>query len=109
MIGIIAGVLTSLGALITALGTRRKLNAEAESSLSDSAMEMVRELRIEVAAVKAENVQMRADQVADRKRITKMEQENKLLRAGITLLCGQLTNLGQTPLYQPAPAEKDTA
>jgi hypothetical protein len=48
MIGIVTGLVTGIGALITALGTRRKLDAEAESTLSDSAMEMVREGEIEM-------------------------------------------------------------
>ena len=100
LIALVAGVT----ALVTSLLTRRKANAEADTSIANTAMDFVKTLKVEMQELREENVRLRGDLELVQGRVAQMEKENVELRAGIALLCSQVTVLGQVPIYKPVPA-----
>lgn len=110
---IMAGVALSTAwtARITARATQERLKVDAEASVSDSALDLVKalkteqtDLRKDIDYMKRDNAQLRTDIVGLNDRIEKLKLENDSLRATVTLLGQQLVSVGERPMFV-APAK----
>lgn len=86
-VGTIVAILTGVAGLVVALSTRRKNYADASAAVTQAATQLVKPLSERVAALEGEVATLR-------KRVAEF-------RRGVRLLCGQVTELGGVPVWQP--------
>jgi septal ring factor EnvC (AmiA/AmiB activator) len=107
--GTVASIILALAAFVTAVFSRIKLNADADVSIAKQAMDMVKEVRLDVERLKAEaavkdkqieSLQKALDDMEARM-VAKDKQIEQLL-AGVGVLCIQVKALGQEPMFRPS-------
>lgn len=103
---LIAGASAVVGWFVSQ-ATKRKLGAEADATLSGAAMEMVRQGREDMAALRKENATLREELTALKCQVSQLQSDVALLRAGVTVLQHQVRELGQEPAWTPAHDRED--
>jgi uncharacterized protein YlxW (UPF0749 family) len=85
--GVIIALVTAVAALVTAVSSRRKVESDATATITATVLSLLRPMQDRVTALEGEVATLRK-RVAD-------------FRRGIRLLCTQVMDLGETPVWQP--------
>jgi len=83
----VVAVITALAGLTVALATRRRTDAEITKVSTETALNLIKPLKEQIAELQGEVAALRT-RVAE-------------FRRGVRILCGQVRQLGAEPLWEP--------
>lgn len=107
--GVISSIIVAVGALITALATKRKAKTQGEAltvSITEKVLKIanaeIEKLTGQVDDMEMEMRECKSELQVLRVEVSALRRENKELKDGIERLCYQIKSRGETPVWDPA-------
>lgn len=100
------GVLTALAAAVAGWAARKKSEADAAEVVTKTALTLLEPLERRIKNLEGESVVATVRIRRLEAHVTALRQDYEALHRGAELLAGQVTILGETPIFQVPPLRK---
>lgn len=102
----VVGIITALTAVIAGWAARRKSDADAAEVVTKTALTLLEPLERRIKTLEGESVAASAKIRQLEGRVTALRHDYEALHRGAELLSGQVTVLGEVPIFQVPPLRR---